>query len=369
MLVESQVLELPESFITEKGGVIKEPVVAYEEYGKKDGPTIFITHGGLSSHHAAGRYSPQDPLPGFWDDIIGPGKAIDTDQYRVLSANSLGSMYGSSSPLTINPDSGTHYGPDFPEITLIDMVRYHKAFLDQMGVSRLFMMAGPSMGSLQALQMAALYPDYVDSVVAVATAGRMTPSGMCIHHFMINALQMDPEFNNGRYEIGTPKLALRLIQQVARIYYTHERIVKETCWDSVPEGKDSQEKRSHKAKNYLQTGVEEQLEGRDPNCYIRVLNAINSYDLGRDMQDFEKGVLRIKCPVLLINISTDCEFPPYWAEELAEILNKKNPGQAQVKIIDSPWGHMACVQEGKIIGKYITDFFMQLTGSCSNNYR
>ncbi|MEE4263753.1 MAG: alpha/beta fold hydrolase [Desulfobacteraceae bacterium] len=99
-------------------------------------------------------------------------------------------------------------------------IPYHKAFLDQMGVSRLCMMAGPSMGSLQALQIAALYPDYVDSVVAVATAGRMTPSGMCIHHFMINALRMDPEFNKGRYEIGVPKLALRLIQQVARIYYT-----------------------------------------------------------------------------------------------------------------------------------------------------
>jgi homoserine O-acetyltransferase len=356
MIVESQVLKLPEPFITEKGGVIKEAVVAYEEYGKKEGPTVLITHGGLSSHHAAGRYSPQDPLPGFWDDLIGPEKAIDTNRYRVLSANSLGSMYGSSSPLTLNPDSAKPYGPDFPEITLIDMVRYHKAFLDQMGVSRLFMMTGPSMGSLQALQMAALYPDYVNAVVAVATAGRMTPSGMCIHHFMLNALQMDPVFNNGRYKIGTSKLALRLIQQVARIYYTHERYVKERCWDPVPEGKDSQEKRSLNAREYLQTGVEEQIEGKDPNCYIRVLNAINSYDLGRDVQDYEKGVQRIKCPVLLINISTDSEFPPYWAEELAGILNKNNPNQAQVKIIDSPWGHMGCVQEGKAIGKHIMDF-------------
>ena len=265
-------------------------------------------------------------------------------------------MYGSSSPLTLNPDSGRHYGPEFPEISLIDMVRYHKAFLDQMEVPRLFMMAGPSMGSLQALQMAALYPDYVESVVAVATAGRMTPSGMYIHHFMINALQMDPAFNNGRYKIGAPKFALRLIQQVARIYYTHERFVKEKCWDSVPEGKDSQEKRNANARNYLQIGVEEQIAGRDPNCYIRVLNAINSYDLGRDVQNYKMGVQRIKCPVLLINISTDSEFPPYWAEEVAEIINRKNPGQAQVKIIDSPWGHMGCVQEGMAIGKHISDF-------------
>ncbi len=356
MIVNSQILKLAEPFITEKGDVIKEALVAFEEYGPEGQPVVLITHGGLSSHHAAGRYAPQDPLPGFWDDIIGPGKAIDTQQYRVISANALGSMYGSASPLTANPDTGQPYGPEFPEITLIDMVRFQKAFLDQMGVSHLAMIAGPSMGSLQALQMAALYPDVVDSVVAVATAGRMTPSGMCIHHFMINAIEMDPVFNNGWYEIGTPKLALRLIQQVARIYYTHERFIKEKCWDSVPEGRDAQAKRSHNAKDYLQNGVEEQIEGRDPNCYIRVLNAINSYDLGRDIGDYEKGVQRIKCPVLLININTDAEFSPDWAEELAEILNKSNPGQAQVKIIDSIWGHMGCIQEGKAIGKHITDF-------------
>jgi homoserine O-acetyltransferase len=115
-------------------------------------------------------------------------------------------------------------------------------------------------------------------------------------------------------------------------------------------------KRSLNAKDYLQTGVEEQIEGRDPNCYIRVLKAINSYDLGRDVQDYELGVQRIKCSVLLINIFSDSEFPPYWAEELAEILNKNNPGQAQVKIIDSPWGHMGCLQEGKAIGKHIMAF-------------
>ena len=106
MIVKSQILKLPGSFTTEKGNVIKEAVVAYEEYGNKEGPTVFITHGGLSNHHAAGRYSSQDPLPGFWDDLIGPEKAIDTNRYRVLSANSLGNMHGSSSPLTLNPDTG-----------------------------------------------------------------------------------------------------------------------------------------------------------------------------------------------------------------------------------------------------------------------
>ena len=98
-----------------------------------------------------------------------------------------------------------------------------------------------------------------------------------------------------------------------------------------------------------------------------MLNAINSYDLGRDVQNYETGVQRIKCPVLLINISTDSQFPTYWAEEVAKILNRKNPGQAQAKKIDSPWGHMACVQEGKTIGKHAMDFFMQIKESDLTN--
>jgi homoserine O-acetyltransferase len=177
---------------------------------------------------------------------------------------------------------------------------------------------------------------------------------------MINALRMDPKFENGRYEIGVPKLALNLIQQVARIYYIHERFVKERYWDPVAEGNNSQAQRSLNVANYLRTGIEAQIADRDPNCYIRLLSAINSYDLGRDVGDYRKGVRRIKCPVLLINISTDSEFPPYWAEELAEILNERNPDQARVKILDSAWGHMACVQEGRTIAKHISEFLTTL---------
>ncbi len=132
--------------------------------------------------------------------------------------------------------------------------------------------------------------------------------------------------------------------------------MKERCWDLVAEGGNSQQQRSLNVATYLRTGIEEQIAGRDPNCYIRLLNAINSYDLGRDVGNYIKGARRIKCPALLINISTDSEFPPCWAEELAEILNESNPDQAQVKILDSPWGHMGCVQEGRAIGEYISEF-------------
>ncbi|MBF0286212.1 MAG: alpha/beta fold hydrolase [SAR324 cluster bacterium] len=357
MIVESKRLQLSQPFYTENGDVIEKPIVAYEEYGQKEGHVVLALHGGLNSHHVAGKYAAEDRKSGEWDGLIGPGKAIDTNLYRVIAPNALGSMYGTSSPLTLNPDTKQPWGADFPNITFIDMAHFHKVFLEEIGVSKVFMSAGPSMGALQSLQLAALYPDLMDSVVAVASSGRMTPSGMCMHHFIMNAMRMDPDFNEGRYEIGTPKLGLRYVHQVIMIYYTHESIVRDLCWDET-----SQEKRSEKARNFITPHyIEEHLQTLDPNCFIRVLNALNSYDLAKGASSYEKGVQRIQCPVLMMNVDTDQEFPPYWAEEVANILNQKNPGQAEAITIRSKWGHAGCLKEMQTMGEHIKAFIKRIS--------
>ncbi len=356
MIVESKTLKLSSPFYTERGDVIKDPIVAYEEYGQHNGPIVLALHGGLNSHHVAGKYAPDERRAGEWDGLIGPGKAIDTNHYRVVAPNALGSMYGTSSPLTVNPDTGRPWGADFPEITFTDMARFHKMFLEELEISKVFMSTGPSMGALQSLQMAALYPDLIGSIVAVATSGRMTPSGMCMHHFIMNALRMDPDFNEGRYEIGQPKLGLRYVHQVIMIYYTHESIVKQLCWDET-----SQEKRSENARNFIMPRyVEEHLNTLDPNCFIRVLNALNTYDLAKGASSYEKGVQRIQCPALFMNVDTDQEFPPYWAKELADILNQKNPGQAEAIEIRSKWGHSGCLKETRVMGEHIKAFIQRI---------
>lgn len=360
MLVEKKTLQLSQPYTTGNGCVLKQPQVVYEEYGLAEGPVIYIAHGGLSDAHAAGRYSDSDPLPGWWDALIGPGKPFDTDRYRVICANSLGNMGGSTSPASINPDTGCRYGPLFPQITLIDMVRFHKAFLEELGVERLEVMAGPSMGSLQSLQMAALYPDFVGAVVAVATAGRMPPSGLAMHHLMMNFIKMDPEFQGGWYDTAKPLLALKYIHQTMRIYYTHEKIIKRLAWDPVPEGPDAQDVRARAVNAYLASTPDLDVRGRDPNCYLALLSAINSYDLGRDAASFAEGVRRIRCPVLMMNIDTDCEFDVVWAEEVAAILNEANPGQARVELLRSPWGHLGCVREGEQMSAHIRGFLSRV---------
>jgi homoserine O-acetyltransferase len=362
MIAQKKIFSLSKPFITESGETIKTPLMAYEEYGLPDGPVLLITHGGLSSQHAAGKYHESDPEPGFWDGIIGPGKAVDTEKFRVISVNSLGSMHGSSGPMTENPETGKPYGPGFPAITMIDQARFYKAFLDDLDISKIFMAAGPSMGSMQNLQMAALFPDLVGSVVSVATAGRMTPGGMAMHEFIISALKKDPDFEGGYYFLKgkKPVLALKIIHEIARIYYTHEKLIKTLCWDTVPENKYVQRQRSENIRNYLTAMIDEHIADKDPNCYISLLNAINSFNLGRDTESYEKGVQRIKCPVLLMNMDTDAEFPPYWAQEVADILNKKNPGQARMEVIPSIWGHIGCLRETEALGKHISKFIQEL---------
>ncbi len=356
MIVNKQYCNLPNDFITEGGAVICNPTVCYEEYGNPEGEAVYIAHGGLSNQHAAGKYTENDLLSGWWDGVIGPHCPIDTNKYRVICSNSLGSMFGTTSPASINAETGKRMGPDFPSLTMIDMTNFIKSFLDYLGVKRLFLMAGPSMGSLQSLQMAALYPDYVERVFAVATAGRMPPSGMSMHHFMINAIEMDPEFNDGWYADEECRHSLKMIHQVAKTYFTHERGIKEVCWDTVAEGADAQAKRSKNISSYLLSSLENDIAGRDPNCYLTLTKSTNSFDLGVGASSYQEGVERIKSKVLLVNVDTDCEFAPVWGKEVADILNKANPGQARAEIITSPWGHLGCIREIKQLADLVRGF-------------
>ncbi|THB73329.1 MAG: alpha/beta fold hydrolase [Gammaproteobacteria bacterium] len=356
MIISPKKITLTKPFVTQSGEVIESPEVCYEEYGNQEGPVIYIAHGGLSNAHAAGKYSQCDLESGWWDPIIGSGKVIDTDKFRVICANSLGSMFGTTGPISINPETGKKYGPQFPEISLIDMVCFIKLFLEQLGVEKLHLMAGPSMGSLQSLQMAALFPDFVENVVAVATAGRMPPSGLTMHHFMMNAVRMDPEYKGGWYEEGEARHSLRIIHQVAKLYYTHEKCIKTLCWDSVEDGEESQQKRNKNISNYLLSTLDDDIAGRDPNSYITLTTAVNGFDLGIGTASYEEGARRIKCPVMLINIDTDCEFAPQWAHELGDVINQANPGQCRVEIIKSEWGHLGCLREADTIADLMQDF-------------
>ncbi len=356
LLAVPKTLTLSQPFRTHSGALLLSPVMAYEVYGNPDGPVVLITHGGFQNQHAAGKYAPTDPAPGPWDAIIGSGKAIDTDRYQVLAINSLGSLFGTTGANSINPATNKVYGPDFPKLTMEDMVHFIKAFLDELGITELALAAGPSMGGLQVLQLAALYPKLVKNVVAVAASGRMTPEGIAFHQCLIDMITQDPEFNNGYPGLAASRRLLRLFHMFSRVYFGHESNIKLTAFDTVPDGPDAQQARIENCYHYLTRYLDQQIEGRDLNCYLTILHAVNSYDLGKGMPGFAQGAQRIECPVLIINIENDSEFPPYWGQELADTLNARRPGQATAKSYYTHWGHYGCVFTPEPIAAFIKEW-------------
>src|SRR5438552_13664926 len=189
------------NFTLESGQTLPEMTLAYEAYGRPAGDganALLITHGFTSSHHAACAPGPGDPQPGFWDGLIGPGKVIDTNRYFVVSSNMLGSSYGSTAPRSPNPVTGKPYGPEFPVITLRDIVTAQKALLDSLGVRHLVAVAGPSFGGYQAFQWAVTYPDHMSGIVPVVTAPRGSGGEQAVQN-LIAQLARDPNWNAGWY--------------------------------------------------------------------------------------------------------------------------------------------------------------------------
>ncbi|MFI5002010.1 MAG: alpha/beta fold hydrolase, partial [Reyranellales bacterium] len=188
------------SFRLESGTVMPEAAIAYETYGTlaPDGRNaVLLTHGFTSSQHMAGRYA-EGGAEGSWDGLVGPGKAIDTDKLFVVSSNMLGSSYGSTSPAHLNPRTGKVYGPDFPDITLVDIVNAQKALLDGLGVKHLVAVAGPSFGGYQAFQWGVSYPDFMDGLVPVVSAPKGSGDEAAVKS-LIDVLAKDPHWNGGWY--------------------------------------------------------------------------------------------------------------------------------------------------------------------------
>ena len=175
------------SLTLENGQVLSDVTIAYDTYGRlaPDGRNaILITHGYTSNHHAAGRYGPADSKVGWWDRLIGPGKAIDTARFFVVSSNVLGSCYGTTGPGSLNPATGKPYGPEFPDLTMRDIVVAQREFLIRLGVTHLVAVAGPSLGGRQAFQWAVTYPDFMDGIVAVASSPKGLGKDDAVHHLM-----------------------------------------------------------------------------------------------------------------------------------------------------------------------------------------
>jgi homoserine O-acetyltransferase len=312
------------NFRLQDGDVMPTAKIVYETYGQLASDSrnaVLITHAYTSSHHAAGRDPANGNLPGWWDGLIGPGKAIDTDKLSVVSSNMLGSSFGSSNGASIDPRTGRPYGPDFPAITVRDLIGAQKVLLDQLGVKRLVAVAGPSYGGYQAFQWAVEYPDLMDAIVPVVTA----PNAQNAEHGLAelqNRLAADAEWNGGRYYgRGGAKTVLTQL----RIEMLKRNGIEAALAPRYPDREPREAEIRRQAIDWAQRW--------DTNSLVILRRGTLGYDTVRDFA-------KIKAKVLYVLCRTDRLFPPSIAPGVMQALAAAGV-EARYFEIDSDLGYSA----------------------------
>ncbi|HJQ59408.1 MAG TPA: alpha/beta fold hydrolase [Vineibacter sp.] len=310
-------------FRLENGMVMPEVNIAYETYGTlaADGRNaVLLTHGFTSSQHMAGRYT-AGGAEGSWNGLVGPGKAIDTDKLFVVSSNMLGSSYGSTSPAHINPATNKPYGPDFPDISLVDIVTAQKALLDHLGVKHLVAVAGPSFGGYQAFQWGVTFPDFMDGIVSAVSAPKGT-GGPAALQALVAQLAKDPNWNDGWYydKGGIPTVLTDMRIATLKRYGIDDQLA-----EKFPdkEGREAEIRRR----------AEVWAKEFDGHSLIALRRASIRFDA-------EKDLGKIKAKVLYVLSRTDKVFPPSIAPGVMEKL-KAAGVSAEYFEIDSEQGHSA----------------------------
>jgi homoserine O-acetyltransferase/O-succinyltransferase len=332
-----------------KGETLPEATIAYETYGTlapNGRNAVLLTHGFTSSHRQAGRNPANGNNPGAWDGLVGPGKAIDTNRVFVVTSNMLGSSFGSTNAASRNPKTGERYGPDFPNITIRDIVAAQKALLDSLGVKHLMAIAGPSYGGYQAYQWAVAYPDFMDAIVPVNTAPWASVSTDKQLAEVTARLATDPEWNGGRYyHAGGCKSVLTEIRLETLKRYGNDEVLK-------PRFPDPVERAAAMRKNAADWAAK-----WDANSLIILRRALLGFD---SRPEFSK----IKAQVLYILCRTDALFPPKIAPGVIDAL-KAAGVEARYFELDSDLGHSSSGPEhakwSPVLREFLAPLYERLT--------
>jgi homoserine O-acetyltransferase len=387
-VVETQFLDLPKPLRLEAGGELHPIRIAYETYGalspSRDN-VILVCHALSGDAHAAGvaitapEASTRDGFAaddrdktatkglGWWDGMIGPGKAFDTDRYFVVSTNLLGGCRGTTGPSSLNA-SGREYGSDFPVITVADMVRAQRAFLNEIGIERLAAVAGGSLGGMQAFEWAILYPDQVDAVVAIASTHAIAPQGLAWNAIARNAIMADPDWQSGHY-YGTgrkPDAGMGIARMVGHITYLSAQSVGAKFGRRLQfadEIRYTLTEPEYEVENYLRHQAETFVKRFDANTYLYTSRALTYFDLARQYGNgsLKDALRRMNARTLLIAFSSDWLYPPAGSEEIAAALRELGR-DVELHVIDAPYGHDCFLLEEARQTPMIQGFLSKRTG-------
>jgi homoserine O-acetyltransferase len=336
----------PNELSTGSGEKLGPITVAYETYGALNDQrsnAILILHALTGDAHAAG-FHEGDKNPGWWDDMIGPGKAFNTDRYFIICSNVLGGCKGTTGPSSINPETGRPYGLDFPIISISDMVNVQEHLIDHLKIDQLLSVAGGSMGGMQALEWLTVHPGRLKSAIIIATAAKHSPQQIAFHEVGRQAIMADPHWKGGHYYGGfAPAKGLSVARMVGHITYMSETSMAEKFGKYLGDEKLHKFSAGSEVEDYLCNRGNHFVKRFDANSYLYITRAIDSFEASRGKELFEvfKG---IKAKVLVLAFKSDWLYPAFQSREIVRACKLTGVDTTYCEI-DSTYGHDAFLLE------------------------
>jgi homoserine O-acetyltransferase len=355
-------------FVLENRQSLSQVTTCYEMYGQLNATgdnVILITHGLTGSSHAAGFTRPDSTRGGYWESLIGPGKVWDTDHWCVIAPNALGGCRGTTGPASLNPATGQPYALSFPIVTIRDMVRVQKHLLDSLGVKRIALVVGGSMGGMQALEWAVTYPEFVEAICPIASTTRTSAQTIAFNECMRRAILLDPEWNKGEYYGGdSPSRGLALARMIGTITYLSDHVMQQ-MFGRKPEMEESALEHDLHARfdveRYLHEEGEKLVRRFDANSYLYVSRAIDLHDISRGYGSMGEALQRIRAKTLLIGIRSDILFLPQHIRTLNARLISLGLDSTYWEM-DSDYGHDAFLVEQTKMKPTLREFMSRLSG-------
>jgi homoserine O-acetyltransferase/O-succinyltransferase len=352
----------PGAFTFKSGQVIQGFTLRYETYGRLNATrdnAVLICHALSGDHHCAGRHSESDPKPGWWNNLIGPGKAVDTGRFFVVCANVLGGCQGSTGPSSIDPSTGSAYGTRFPFVTIRDMVMAQKLLLDHLGVSELHAVMGGSMGGMTAMLFAIEFPHFTKRQIVLASTSNESAQAIAFNEVGRQAIMQDPAWNNGDYpRDGGPRVGLAIARMMAHITYLSDAGMDRKFGRRKREsagGESYTFDAQFEVESYLRHQGQSFINRFDANSYLYITRAIDQFDPARAYGSLEKAFSFVQAESLVVGFTSDWLFPPEQNREIALALLRSGK-RASYAELDTDLGHDSFLLESADLYTLIRGF-------------
>ncbi len=357
-------LKLPDGFEMRRGGMLNGAEIAYETWGELNerGDNAVLIFTGLSpSAHVTS--CQQDPAPGWWEQMVGPSRPLDTRKYFVICANSMGSCFGSTGPASLNPATGEPYRLSFPVLSLEDVATAGKLLVEHLGVDQLEAVVGPSMGGMTTLGFAAMFPNMARSLLIISSGPRTLPFSIALRSMQREMIRRDPAWNNGNYPAGEgPISGMRLARKIGMVSYrSADEWEQRFGRERVPEERKTGDgfALDFEIESYLEAHANKFTGQFDANCYLYLSRASDLFDLADHGGSLQAAYKRIQAPkITVVGVVSDLLFPVHQQQQLAECLQEADPSKDVTYVeMDSIHGHDSFLVDMDQLRPIVQDFF------------